>query len=181
MRLYVPDIGDLLRLTQHWSFTLLKEYRNMDVWDALECDNHPSLADHAQKVAELELKMREIEDRMVPSPLSRQAHGITKEYASVQDRELWFEYRNEVWQSQHKITCPMTLPADTVLKVDRVYIRQGAGEYSSLSFYIEETPHAALTPLKKGGGFKKGRRRFFARLSDVNTMEVQRVDSAHQA
>lgn len=69
----------------------------------------------------------------------------------------------------------VTLPAGTALRVDRVYIRKGASSFSSLSFYIEECPLDALTPAKKEGGFKKGRRRFWAKLDDVNTMEIEDV------
>jgi len=39
-----------------------------------------------------------------------------------------------------------------------------------LSFYVTECPLQALTPTKKGGGFKKGRRRFWAKLADVNNI-----------
>lgn len=72
------------------------------------------------------------------------------------------------------LTWRVTLPRGTVLRVDRLYVRKGASDYSSLSFYVEKTSLAALTPAKKGGGFKKGRRRFWAKLGDVNEMRIER-------
>lgn len=52
----------------------------------------------------------------------------------------------------------LTLPIGTVLKVNRVYIRQGASSFSSVTFTIEKSE----TNLKG---------RFWAKLSDVNQIE----------
>jgi hypothetical protein len=56
----------------------------------------------------------------------------------------------------------ITIPKDSILKVDRIYIRKGAGDYSSVTFYIESIP---------GIKFKK-KIRFFTSLRDVNNIEV---------
>lgn len=70
----------------------------------------------------------------------------------------------------------VTLPEGTKLKVDRIYIRKGASDYSSLSFFVTDTSHPKLQPSKTvGRGFKKGRKRFWAKLSDVNEIEMQQV------
>ncbi len=83
------------------------------------------------------------------------------------DDDRWGRYHNSerTWQ--------VTLPAETKLRVDRVYIRKGMADYSSLSFYVEECPLAELTPAKNGGGFKRGRRRFWAKLSDVRNITTK--------
>jgi hypothetical protein len=52
------------------------------------------------------------------------------------------------------------LPTDTILKVDRIYIKKGSPEYNSITFYIETTE---CPELKK----KKGLR-FWAKIADVN-------------
>lgn len=174
MRLFIPDVGVSMRLLQNWTFDLKREGRNNDVWEALNCDLHPSLEQSRARIARMEAARQEIADRMVPSPLRRR-HGIYVDYASTEDRNADFALRDEIYSAKTNQSVPVTLEAGTVLKVDRVYIRQGAEDFSSLSFYIEETPMLALVPAKKGGGFKKGRRRFFASLVDVNTMDIEQV------
>lgn len=65
---------------------------------------------------------------------------------------------------------PVTLPAGTLLTVDRLYIRKGGDAFSnfdSITFNINETTHPTLKDLK--------RKRFWAKLSDVNTMDAELV------
>lgn len=61
----------------------------------------------------------------------------------------------------YDITHPVTLPADSILKVDRIYIRNGGEEYDSVTFRTESIPGI------------KGKPRFWAKLHDVNQMEVE--------
>lgn len=60
----------------------------------------------------------------------------------------------------------VTIPIGTVLKVERVYIRRSASEFSSLTFRIVET----LDPRANADVTKK---RFWAKLADVNAMEIE--------
>ena len=53
----------------------------------------------------------------------------------------------------------VTLKAGTLLQVDRIYIRKGNSDYSSLSFYI------------KNGEYKGAR--FWAKLKDVNEINFE--------
>ena len=53
------------------------------------------------------------------------------------------------------------LPVKTVLVVDRVYIRKGLKDFSSLSFRIDSSPDRRLN-----------KKRFWAKLSDVNEMKI---------
>jgi len=73
------------------------------------------------------------------------------------------------WVSDGRET-PVTLPAGTKLKVARIYIRNGGKdmkEYDSVTF----TVNSHLTPAKaRKQGAMKGR--FWAKLLDVNSMEV---------
>ncbi len=70
-------------------------------------------------------------------------------------RRRYVRDRLRVWQ--------VTLPAGTILKISRIYIRQGASEYSSIKFHLD----------KESAGFpKKGKMaRFWAKLADVNQIE----------
>ena len=75
MKLYVPEIGDRLRLIKDWTFNLYNERRNS------------SLRTH----------------------FGLETTWSRNDYAEV------------------------TIPAGTVLKVDRIYIRKGMEGYSSIS------------------------------------------------
>lgn len=57
----------------------------------------------------------------------------------------------------------VTLPAGTNLKVDRIYIRKGISEYSSITFYAT---------------IGKNKIRFWAKLSDCNTIEFTKGEAA---
>jgi len=76
--------------------------------------------------------------------------------------DLWYMFTNETfnWQGTNKTT-KVSLPKNTVLIVDRVYIRKGLKDFSSLSFRIESCSNKQLN-----------KKRFWAKLTDVNTMSV---------
>lgn len=76
------------------------------------------------------------------------------------DRSDWYKrYLND-----GKL-CDFTLPAGAKLKVARIYIRAGAKSFDSVTFNLDlETPHGV-----------KIKGRFWAKLDDVNKMEVDPV------
>ena len=100
---------------------------------------------------------------------------------------LHYEYRNESllnlfgktfdWREYDKRgekVGNVTLKAGTELSVNRVYIRQGAKEFSSITFYLN--PKSEVTLEGKNCGHRavsKGKVRFWAKLGDVNKMNVQ--------
>ena len=69
------------------------------------------------------------------------------------------EYENTSVRNTLKTT-EAILPKGTVLKVDRVYIRKGAKDFSSVTFY------ATIPSLKK-------KYRFWAKLKDVNNLHYK--------
>jgi hypothetical protein len=87
------------------------------------------------------------------------------------DIELKFWGSSQTYLTTTKTKFPMTFPAGTELTVDRVYIRKGSSEFSSVSFYVEDCPIRAFTSKKKGGTYT-GKPRFFASLADVNSMDI---------
>ena len=66
----------------------------------------------------------------------------------------------------------MFLPADSILTVRRVYIRNGKGDYSSLTFTLNETTHPFLA-YNKEKKKKKTCGQFWAKLSDVNQIKCE--------
>lgn len=107
MKLYIPEINDLLRLSQPWQFPLHYEGRN-----------------------ETLLKL------------------------SGQCNAGWNGY------SSNLPPVNFELPVDTLLVVDRIYIRKGSSDYSSLTFRIK------ACSIKEYVG-----KRFWAKLKDCNTIE----------
>jgi hypothetical protein len=185
--MHIPEIGDVFELIKPWTFTLHMEYRN-DLWKLLDADNHPSLSFKKTLSDTYQAEQKEINARMINKEEPRVRTGLWgnskenytykwRDYATPEDRQR-FQALSQMWNDLewNDRTIPVTLPTGTQLKVDRIYIRKGASDYSSLTFYIQQTSLPALQPVKKGGkAFSKGRKRFWAKLADVNTMMVQPV------
>jgi len=112
-QLYLPEIGDQLRLVKPWTFLLYNEGRNKGLWDALGI--------------KLSKGRRENGSWIEPKPVE------------------------------------VSLPEGTLLTVDRIYIRQGMKEYSSVTF------RSILKGIKK-------KPRFWAKLGDVNNIQFDPVD-----
>lgn len=72
-------------------------------------------------------------------------------------RNLWIDkngnFTIKYYESKHSYS--ITLPKETVLTIDRIYIRKGQKTFSSVSFFCK------LPNVKK-------RMRFWAKLEDVN-------------
>jgi hypothetical protein len=70
-----------------------------------------------------------------------------------------------------KVIGTCKIAKDAVLKVDRVYIRKGAGEFSSITFRVEKGAMVHCEGFKKKLVNKSTR--FWARLGDVNTIRCR--------
>lgn len=101
-QMYIPEIGNVIKLEKDWKFTLYCEYRNEKLFEAIFKEKYNYRADG-------------------------------------QDIEV-------------------TLPKGATLTIDRIYIRQGLSNYSSLSFYLD-------CP-----AISSKRLRFWAKLIDVNNI-----------
>lgn len=121
--MYIPEIGDVIVLTQPWTFDLYNEYRN-------------------------ETMMEFIGD-------TRSCH-YSAVYSGI----------------------PVTLEAGTKLKIDRIYVRKGKGDYSSITF-IDQKNYipARIETYSNGttGKIPRKKLRFWAKLEDVNTMEFDKT------
>lgn len=93
---------------------------------------------------------------------------------------LRFVGTSNSWRSHDGPGLPLVLPAGTELRVDRIYIRKGAEDFSSLTFIIESTTHPVLAGSyagqpRVGARAASRKRRFWAKLEDVNRMEIRDV------
>jgi len=94
--------------------------------------------------------------------------------------DLYHEHRNKTlfellklpftdsWGNWGKPTPPPTqvkLPKGTILVLERIYIRNGAGEFDSLTFRIKQLPNPPKTGKKTA--------RFWAKLEDCNGINIQ--------
>lgn len=91
--------------------------------------------------------------------------GIKLKYALKENNSYfgtWYDVNTNQFSingyNNDNINYLVTLSAGTILKVDRIYIRKGNKEYSSITFY---------------GTFGKNKLRFWAKLEDVNKIKFQ--------
>jgi hypothetical protein len=131
MKLYIPEIGDSIKLIEPWTFSLYNESRN-------------------------ESLMEFVGD---------------------------FRGRMNRYDNSCPETIPCIIPAGEILKVDRIYIRKGIKDYSSITFLWKgKSTEPRIETYGPGYGlsgkqYKIPRKpvRFWAKLSDVNNIEFEMV------
>jgi hypothetical protein len=69
---------------------------------------------------------------------------------------------------------PVSLVKDTILIVDRIFIRKGLGDFDSITFIVDDGPDKRLCTKKKGGTRSKAVR-FWVKLDQVNGLRVDEV------
>lgn len=148
MKMFIPDIGDRIQLAEDWTFKLLFEYRNTDLWLALKLpydrDMHRYISEH---------------------PMSSQ----TKKYLTEAGVEIISKTDGTGYRGDYEeYVTTVTFPKSTVLKVDRIYIRKGMKDFSSITFLVEQTSLS----LEKVKGAKKTPR-FWVNLQEVNKMIIE--------
>jgi len=103
-------------------------------------------------------------------------------YMEGRNSDLFDFFGIEYGYNGHKMPEPpkVTFKAGTILKVNRIYIRQGGArrkEYSSITFNVQKGKDSVAQANGKMHFFIKKGARFWAKLSDVNKMVVE-VDQA---
>lgn len=182
MQLFIPTIGTKLKLLKPWYFTLHNEWRNTSYIDAKGFNHYLSNLINAKKAA-YEKFYEDNQDVMFgpvePILNNSMWYMIPKGYhldtplkkqRRILDQVLydqWQALRQEMYKTVNITTF---LDAGTILRVDRIYIRKGIGEYDSLTFCIDDCPDKELVTKKKGGTAAR-QIRFWARLDNVNTMD----------
>jgi len=168
MKIWIPDINDQIKLLKDWTFTLYAESRNSDL--LLSAEEKSRLTKELRRINKEEeaLNHHNFKDdktyyqtdpgvyKMRPEVWAK-IQALAKEEGIIRNKLN----PNSYWRNKgEKLKGPetYTLKKGTVLEVDRIYIRKGAADYSSITFRI------------KGG---KKSPRFFAKLEDVNKMECE--------
>ncbi len=193
MNLYIPEIGDHIKLTKDWNFSLHPERRNEDLGEFFH---------HYTRWGK-NMEIIWIDSRVIPKlrepdynvkypdpPISGNSYfgfgAYTKyeedckkaqmdcpEYVQWnKDSKDWADACNK---AEYKLVLPVTIPAGTILAIDRIYIRKGSSDFSSITFYAKNLGEIEKM-VDKWNKPKKAKRkalRFWAKLSDVNTIEFE--------
>lgn len=133
MKMYIPELGDRIVLTKDWSFQLFNEHRNSGLINLLGVKFKGDYYVYNGKQyfhASKTWNRYDVINGRVPGVTFVKETGIE-----------------------------VSLKAGQVLTVDRIYVRKGASDFSSITFNYIGAP--------KGSG----RVRFWAKLADVNTIE----------
>jgi hypothetical protein len=145
MKLNIPDIGDLITLDSPWSFMLYPEARNFKLAKFFGWTNEFHGEEYWVKP----------EGVVAMDVIYQSCKGIAFNYPQYEAMKKAY-----IASNPDKVHGPfiVTLAQGTILGIDRVYIRKGARDFSSLSFFIKNGPYRGA--------------RFWAKLDEVNNMEV---------
>jgi len=132
VKLFIPDVGEELKLVDDWRFTTICEYRNESLFDAFD----------------------------VPTE---------ERYSRFGDDDHW---KRAGFDRYNPRPASFVLPAGTILKVDRVYIRKGISDYSSLTFLVSQSPEKRVLTKKHGGSAPKAVR-FWVKLAETRNIEIE--------
>lgn len=170
-QLFIPEIGTELKLAEDWTFELHAEYRNQKMFE--RTPYHANSISVGARYAEKEYILTKeqykvwedhVEElynqctEMMKSKVKTKFGGWDQET----DKFYWEERAKfeEAHRAEYQEHVFMTIPKDAVLKVDRIYIRKGKGDYSSITFYTQFP------------GEKK-KVRFWAKLEDCNKIKFE--------
>lgn len=183
-KLYIPEIGDEITLKSNWTFDLYPEGRNYDLGEFYGhyLHGYPERWIDGSIVP----KIRD-RDYNVNYPNYNDFHGIftkfdRKKYdnACRKAEEACPEYiQYEKDDKEWRISCSkigkdklsITIPTGAILKVDRIYIRKGAKDFSSITFYVRGLGEITRTETWSKRKSNRKSLRFWAKLSDCNTIE----------
>ena len=193
MQLYVPEIGDEIRLTNDWTFELHAEYRNEQLAALFGYYIQMSLLVNESIVPKIRPVDYKIDYPDLKDPRFRKLFvGIDHEaYDKACDDARnscpeYVKYRADSteWYANIKKygtpTISVTLPAGTILKIDRIYIRKGSSDFSSITFYAKGLGEVMVSSnrwtVNSLKTTKRKAQRFWAKLADCNQIQFERVE-----
>lgn len=193
MNLYIPEIGDEIILIKDWTFALHAESRNETLG---LLNNHYIFGYNKWIDSNILPPMREQDfdvkypseeeiDKLCPSrsfffggydsecrnKIYREAEQNCPEYVAwVRDNEEHRTKAKEIGIDKFDVT----IEAGQKLKIDRIYIRKGISDYSSVTFYATGLGKV-LHKNRWSDKAKNKAIRFWAKLSDVNKIEFEKA------
>lgn len=196
MQLYVPEIGDEIRLTQAWEFELHAEHRNEQLaaffGHYIQGYGNGVLIEEAVlprlRPIDYQVNYPDREDsrfRKMFGGWDYQAYELACEQARLACPEyVQYQKDSAEWHAQAKQlgkpTIRVILPAGTLLKIDRIYIRKGASDFSSITFYAKELGEVVIPGSRWSWGnqkpTKRKAQRFWAKLADCNQIQFDRAE-----
>ena len=185
-KFYVPELGDTITLAEDFTFTLHAESRNQDLAAAFghyaEYNGGFFFIDESvlppMRDPDYDLKYPDQNDPQFKDWLGRiDGNKLNKAYKQAEadclEYKKYFEDLEIHRQEAAKIGKPsiqVTLPKGTELIVDRIYIRKGASDYSSITFRTNslgsfDVPNSSYRKTKT-----KKSLRFWVKLQECNTI-----------
>lgn len=155
--MYIPEIGDQLILTKDWTFNLHCERRNENLAKYFGYCMNRSLWVSIEDLPPWDLPYPE---DAIESKIWNKAYD---------------EWALKASKIEHKSELLVTIPANTILSIDRIYIRKGAKDYSSITFYAKNLGKIETMSRWTGKKLNKKALRFWAKLSDCNNIEFQKI------
>ena len=177
MRLFVPPLGTQLRLLADWTFPLHNEHRNTCFQALAEPSTRRVGVNHdlcGYSIDRYETARDQFDMVQANDPAAE--YRIEEEVTVRRWSGSWPAERCMVDVPGVRYSClqvsypdvvEVTLPAGDLLTVDRIYIRKGVSGFDSVTFGLKQSSHPALAKVK--------RRRFWAKLADVNSIEAEVV------
>lgn len=167
-KLYIPEIGDVLTLAKPWTFNLYAERRNETL---LKYFGYTNL----YLITGVNRFGNQVwEDVLVPDALAEEKPQFHRNYPGDYHADVMAYCARvlETIQDGNLYSMEVTLPAGTKLKVDRIYIRKGGSEYSSISFTTGDLGSVVISASNPWRSDRKAKSlRFWAKLSECNNID----------
>lgn len=183
-KFYVPELGDKITLAEPFTFNLHAENRNSDLISAfghyiagykliVNSEDLPPMRD-----ADLTVNYPDSSDPKFQNWLGRfdcDAYNKACKEAeeAVPERAKYYEdFRNHQEESRKigKPSIEVTLPAGTELTIDRIYIRKGSLDFSSITFRTTSLGRTDVRHRWRTGTKSKKSLRFWVKLQECNTI-----------
>lgn len=145
-QLYIPEIGAEITLSEDWFFHILPEYRNVKFAAKLGYQRQAYFGSKYPTV-------------FVGPSLEKSVDNCMNEARAAGDvytRSAILDAFYEIHKAELVDKIPVIIPEGTTIIVDRIYVRKGKSDYSSVTFRV------------KDGEFKK--QRFWVKLDECNTI-----------
>jgi len=133
MKMYIPEIGNKIQLLNDWSFNLYPERRNDSLIDLL---NKKFSYNWLYEEVDGESKAVYV---LIESTLADDIYNkiwrIKNPDFHDERIKLFKIAQNDGYVFKYLLS---TIHKDSILTIDRVYIRKGASDYSSISFRLDK-------------------------------------------